>query len=299
MSRREKLLIRDLVGKVRKERAANKTMSDYTKIMTRVGTRLAKLNIQIKDAEHIKVKHVEQYMESRKNEALSNRTLQNEMAAIRRVLVQAGKTQMADPNHERLSNQALGISGADRKGTKEAVSDERYREILARVEGRDEGVAAALRLSRYLGLRNEEAVQSAKSLKTWQTALQRGDERLHVIFGTKGGRDRMTTVINRDKVLEAVNLALKYSENNNGKLINKDSLKSALNFYINVLRRDGGLQGGKETPHSFRYSYAQDAMEYHLSKGYDHQEVLALTSIDLGHGDGRGTYISNVYGQNK
>lgn len=40
-------------------------------------------------------------------------------------------------------------------------------------------------------------------------------------------------------------------------------------------------------------------MEYHLSKGYDHQEVLALMSIDLGHGDGRGTYISNVYGQNK
>ncbi|WP_312788329.1 integrase domain-containing protein, partial [Escherichia coli] len=92
-----------------------------------------------------------------------------------------------------------------------------------------------------LGLRNEEAVQSAKSLKTWQKALMRGDNKLQVIFGTKGGRARMTTVVDRPKVLEAVNNALSHSEKQNGKLIEKSELKSALNHYINVLRRDGGL----------------------------------------------------------
>ena len=42
---------------------------------------------------------------------------------------------------------------------------------------KDKGVAAVVKLSRYLGLRNEEAVQSAKSLRTWKKALQRGDEK--------------------------------------------------------------------------------------------------------------------------
>jgi hypothetical protein len=39
-----------------------------------------------------------------------------------------------------------------------------------------------------MGLRSQEAVQSVQSLKTWRQALDRGDTRLTVVFGTKGGR---------------------------------------------------------------------------------------------------------------
>lgn len=297
MSRREKMLKRDLVNAIKKGGGSFKTVSDYSKILQRVGSRLAELNIQIKSVEQIKVRHVELYMHSRKSDEVANRTLQNEMTAIRRALDLSGKTLMADPKHERLSNKALGIAGGSRKGTKEAISDSRYREVLGRVQQVDKGVAAAMQLSRYLGLRNEEAVQSAKSLKTWQKALMRGDEKLQVIFGTKGGRARMTTVVDRPKVLEAVNNALSHCERQNGKLIEKKELKSALNHYINVLRRGGELAGGKETPHSLRYSYARDAMHFHIMNGYSYKEALALTSMDLGHGDGRGTYIENVYCQ--
>lgn len=295
MSRREKLLKQDLVAHIRKDRGSFKKLSDYSRIMHRFAERLAKLNIQISSAAQVKVRHIELYMNSRSD--VLKRTRENEMSAIRAMLRQAGKHKMADPEHPRLSNKALGISGGSRKGTKKLITDERFREILQHVEAKDKGVAAVVKLSRYLGLRNEEAVQSAKSLRTWKKALQRGDEKIRVIFGTKGGRERMTTVVDRDKVLDAVNYALKYASEHNERLIDRDNLKSAMDYYLNTLRRYGELKGGDETAHSFRYSYAAGAMKYHIMNGYSYKESLALTSIDLGHGDGRGRYIEQVYCQ--
>ncbi|EEQ7297780.1 integrase [Escherichia coli] len=295
MSRREKLLKQDLVAHIRKDKGSFKKLSDYTRIMHRFAESLAKMNVQISSAAQVKVRHIELYMRSRSN--VSGRTRENEMSAIRVMLRQAGKYKMADPEHPRLSNKALGISGSSRKGTKKLITDERFREILQRVEAKDKGVAAVVKLSRYLGLRNEEAIQSAKSLRTWKKALQRGDEKIRVIFGTKGGWERMTTVVDRDNVLDAVNYALKYASEHNGRLIDRDNLKSAMDYYLNTLRRYGELKGGDETAHSFRYSYAASAMKYHIMNGYSYKEALALTSIDLGHGDGRGRYIEQVYCQ--
>ncbi|HDD8599768.1 TPA: integrase domain-containing protein [Escherichia coli] len=295
MSRREKLLKKDLVAHVRKEKGSFKKLSDYTRIMHRFAETLARLNVQISSAAQLKVRHIELYMNSRTD--VSKRTRENEMSAIRAVLRQVGKNKLADPSHPRLSNKALGISGESRKGTKSLITDDRFREILQRIEQKDKGLAATVKLSRYLGLRNEEAIQSAKSLKTWKQALERGDEKLRVIFGTKGGRERMTTIVDRNNVIEAVNYAVKYAGEHDGRLIDRGNLKSAMNYYLNSLRRYGEMKGGDETPHSFRYSYAASAMKYHIMNGYSYHEALALTSMDLGHGDGRGRYIEQVYCQ--
>ncbi|HFU9266108.1 TPA: integrase domain-containing protein [Escherichia coli] len=295
MSRREKLLKKDLVAHVRKEKGSFKKLSDYTRIMHRFAEMLARLNVQISSAAQLKVRHIELYMNSRTD--VSKRTRENEMSAIRAVLRQVGKNKLADPSHPRLSNKALGISGESRKGTKSLITDDRFREILQRIEQKDKGLAATVKLSRYLGLRNEEAIQSAKSLKTWKQALERGDEKLCVIFGTKGGRERMTTIVDRNNVIEAVNYAIKYAGEHDGRLIDRGNLKSAMNYYLNSLRRYGEMKGGDETPHSFRYSYAASAMKYHIMNGYSYHEALALTSMDLGHGDGRGRYIEQVYCQ--
>lgn len=46
------------------------------------------------------------------------------MSAIRSVLLSAGRNKLADPSHINLSNQALGISGANRDGTKLPITDE-------------------------------------------------------------------------------------------------------------------------------------------------------------------------------
>ncbi|MBU9818391.1 integrase domain-containing protein [Rahnella sp. BCC 1045] len=295
MSRREKQLKQDLVTQIRKGGGSFKKQDDYSRIMLRFAERLVELNIQISSVAQLKVRHIEMYMNSRGSDDVSKRTRQNEMSAIRAMLYQAGKHKLAAPDNERLNNKVLGIAGASRTGTKKSVSDERYDYILQQIEKKDEGVAAAVRLSRYLGLRNEEAIQSAKSLKTWLNALQRGDKSLKVIFGTKGGRARQTTIINREKVMDAVKRAVHYAQEHNGKVINKSDLKSAMDFYRNTLRTE--LTGGDETPHSLRYSYAEDAFNFHLSHGFNKEESLALTSMDLGHGDGRGTYIKNVYCQ--
>lgn len=291
---RIQLLKRNLEGYAKSGGGSFKTVSDRLKIAGRFARTLAKLNIQIKSAGQIKVKHIELYVKNRLYENISKRTLQNEMSAIRKILSLAGQTKMADPKHERISNKSLKIDSASRLGTKFALSDERYHTALALIKSKDENVAAVMQLARSLGLRNEEAVQSVKSIYTWKKAILQGDNTVRVIFGTKGGRSRNTTIIDHKKTLDAINNAIKIAEKNNGKLINKSSLSQAMDNYINTLRRTGNLKY-EESCHSLRYAYAQDAIQFYINQGYSEKEAYALTSIDLGHGDGRGDYIKRVY----
>ncbi|HFQ3056653.1 TPA: integrase domain-containing protein [Enterobacter hormaechei] len=270
-----------------------KTVSDRMKIADRFAERLLKLNVQIRDIKNIKTGHIELYMKSRLSEEISKRTLQNEMSAIRALLRVAGKTFMANPAHEKLSNQALGISETSRDGTKVAIPDNYFRQVLTSVEQKDEGVAYAMRLSRLLGLRTEETIQSAKSLQTWQKSLINNEGEVRVVFGTKGGRPRDTTVIDREATLAAIKAALKHLKENNGKLIDRPSLHTAIERYRNLVR-EAGLTG-KYAPHSLRYAYSVDVMNLHMKNGFSKQEAQALASMDLGHGDGRGHYVARVY----
>ncbi|EKS7768131.1 integrase domain-containing protein, partial [Edwardsiella piscicida] len=132
-----------------------------------------------------------------------------------------------------------------------------------------------------------------QSLKTWDKQLEKGAERLPVIFGTKGGRPRMTQVIDREAVRQAVKEALEIAGERDGHLIDKLDLKSAMDYWHNHLR-DAELTG-EYSPHSLRYAWAQDAIRYYEEQGLSHKEALAVTSTDLGHGDGRGKYIEQVY----
>lgn len=288
-----KKLSKQLVTLARQGGGSFKTVSDRSKIASRFSERLATLNIQIRDVSHIKTKHIENYILSRQDENISSRTLQNEMAAIRSILSQGGRNVLANPSHEKLSNQALNISGASREGTKVAISDERLKETILTVSEKDRGIAIGIQLARYLGLRAEETVQSAKSINTWRKSLQAGENNVRVVFGTKGGRPRDATVFQKEKVLSLLNEAARYVEGNNGKLIDKPSLHQSLDRYHNVLRESG--MTGVHSPHSLRYAYSQDAVNYHLGNGMSRKEAEALVSMDLGHGDGRGAYVARVY----
>ncbi|MGL4860576.1 MAG: integrase domain-containing protein [Enterobacteriaceae bacterium] len=293
MSRANKQLSKQLITLARKSGGSFKTVTDRARMASRFAASMLKLNIQIRDVSNIKISHVELYIKSRHADNISKRTMQNEMAAIRAILATAGRTKIADPNHEKLSNSALGLSGVSRDGSKIAITDERYHAALVRVREKDEGVAAAMQLARYLGLRTEETVQSAKSLKTWQQALNKGDERIRIVFGTKGGRPRDTTIVDRERVIRAINEAIKYADKHHGRLIDKPNLHSAIDRYRNVLK-EAGLTG-KESPHSLRYAYSREATDYHMSKGLSRKEAEAMVSMDLGHGDGRGHYVARVY----
>lgn len=137
-----------------------KTVNDRIHITKRFSEHLRALNIQIQRVEQIKVRHIECYIEERLELDIGLRTLQNEMAALRAVLRQAGR-----------------------------------RQVMEKARTQDAGLAAALEIARLMGLRSQEAVQSSQSLKTWLKAISRGETRLKVVFGTKGGRPRYMTVL--------------------------------------------------------------------------------------------------------
>lgn len=274
----------------------NKTRADRQKIVRHFADLLHhKMNIQVRTVLQVKVKHIEMYIAFRLSKGISRRTLQNEMAAIRKVLKEAGREDFV--GHERLSNKALGLAGESRAGSKHAISTEKYNEALRAALSRDKGVASALMLARNIGLRSEEAVQSVKSLSTWSTGLADERNSIQVVFGTKGGRPRFVHIHEsmRADVIRSINFALRVSEINGGKLINKPSLKSAMNRFHNQARAIG--LKGKDSPHSLRYAFASGQLKAYEVMGLSHDEALAAVACDLGHGDGRGRYVERVYTQ--
>lgn len=243
--------------------------------------------------EQIKARHIEGYIRERLAQGITKRSLQNEMAAVRCILKQAGRDRLAQS--ERLNNRSLGLSGASRNGTKLAITPDHYRYVLENARVKDPGLAAALELSRLMGLRSQEAVQSVQSLKTWRQALERGDTRLTVVFGTKGGRPRETIILDAVAVRKALDNALVVAEDRHGRLIDKPDLKNAMKYWHSQAARLGLT--GEYSPHSLRYAWAQDAICHYLVQGFCEKEALAMTAMDLGHGDGRGRYVAQVYGR--
>jgi hypothetical protein len=52
-------------------------------------------------------------------------------------------------------------------------------------------------------------------LKTWKKAVERGDTRLTVVFGTKGGRPREAVILDTGAVRKALDNALDVAESRN------------------------------------------------------------------------------------
>ena len=273
---------------------SHKTVHDRIKLAQRFCERLVVAqNVQIRRIEQLKARHIEGYIRERLAQGMTKRSLQNEMAAIRNLLKQAGRDRLAQS--ERLNNRSLGLSGASRNGTRQAITPEHYRHALETARAKDAGLAAALELSRLMGLRSQEAVQSARSLKTWQQALDRGESRLTVVFGTKGGRPRETVILDTGAVRKALDNANSVAESRHGRLIDKPDLKSAMKYWHSQASRIGLT--GVYSPHSLRYAWAQDAIRHYLAQRFNEKEALAMTAMDLGHGDGRGRYVAQVYGR--
>ncbi|HCC5837221.1 integrase domain-containing protein [Citrobacter farmeri] len=270
-----------------------KTVDDRIHIVQRFSRHLRALNIQIQRVEQIRVRHIECYIQARLAQEIGKRTLQNEMAALRAVLQQAGRKQVAE--HERLTNKALGLAGAPRHGTNLAITPEHYQQVLEAARDKDAGLAVTLELARLMGLRSQEAVQCRQSLKTWKQALERGETRLTVVFGTKGHRPRETVIQDAGAVKKVLENALSVAEQRNGRLIDRPSLQKAMNYWRKEIAKAGLT--GIYTPHSLRYAWAQDAIRQYLAQGFSDKEALALTAMDLGHGDGRGRYVAQVYGR--
>ncbi|WMY75946.1 integrase domain-containing protein [Buttiauxella selenatireducens] len=273
---------------------SHKTVHDRMALAQRFCARLIhEQNVQIRRVDQLKARHIEGYIQNRLAQSINKRSLQNEMSALRQILIRAGRDKLA--HSARLSNVALGLAGASRHGTHLAITPERYQNALAAAQQKDAGLAAAMALARMMGLRSEEAVQCGQSLNTWQKALAKGAASLRIVFGTKGGRPRDTHVLDAGAVKKAVDNALAVAEDRNGRLIDKPDLKSAMKYWHSQAGRMG--LKGEYSPHSLRYAWAQDALACYLVQGYSEKEALAQTAMDLGHGDGRGRWVAQIYGR--
>lgn len=268
-----------------------KTKSDRIKNVCRFGDFMREQGINIEKIDQIKIKHIESYVAARIANNIGKRTITNEMSAIRKILIANGRVEFV--NNSKIRNEGLGLAGASRKGTKYPISDELYKSVLSKALEYDVGFAAGIMLSRHIGLRAEEIVQSNKSIKTWKKKLDDGEAHLRVIYGTKGNRPRDVTTHNRIEVTKAVDFAISVIKSRHGKLIDKDDLKQAMTYFHNTARTIGLI--GKYSVHSLRYAFAEDATRNYLHLGYSQREAFTQTSLDLGHGDGRGRWVKSVY----
>ncbi|EAT3568529.1 DNA-binding protein [Salmonella enterica] len=284
---------REMKALAKKAGGSYQTVDNHIHIVQRFSKHLRALNIRIQRVAQIKVRHIECYIQARLAQQIGKRTLQNERAALRSVLQLAGRGQVVE--HERLTNKSLGLAGASRNGTNRAITPEYYCKVLEAARDKDAGLVATLELARLMGLRSQEAVQCCQSLKTWKQALERGETRLTVVFGTKGHRPRETIIQDTGAVKKALDNALAVAEQRNGRLIDLPSLQQAMNYWRKEIAQAGLT--GIYTPHSLRYAWTQDALRHYLAQGFSDREALALTSMDLGHGDGRGWYVVQVYGR--
>ncbi|MDE9557221.1 integrase domain-containing protein [Xenorhabdus bovienii] len=272
------------------------TVADRERIARQFLHFLKERGIKLRQMDSLKTKFIEHYIAERKADHISHRTLQNEMAALRTILAQAGKHKLAATDNPRLSNRALGIANTDRRGTKMALTPAEFQAAFQQVEQKDRSVAAVMQLAYVLGLRTKEAVEAGKSLATWKKALENGHTSVRIVFGTKGGRPRQTVILDRETLQNAIAYAEHEQTELSGRLIDKPTIHQAIDRYRYVVRRAGLM--GKQAPHSIRYHFAQQSRVYYKAQGFSEQEALALVSMDLGHGDGRGRYIWQVYYQN-
>lgn len=278
----------------KKASGAHLTIESRSAGMNTFAAHLKEQGYTISSAHQIKLKHVTSYIDYCRKSGDSPRTIQNKVTHLRTTLREAGREQFV---REQLSSKQLGLEKSCRDGTKYAMSDRMYEDAVAVAMARDKGVAAGLMLGRELGLRGQEVVMSGPHLNSWRAALE-GRTPLPVIIssGTKGGRIRelpVSLIPDKQAALEAVKFAQAVAAERGGKLIDKPTLEQAVDRWDNETRAIGLV--GKNSPHALRYAFAVEAIQGLQAKGLTEKQAYALTSCLLGHGEGRGRWVRQVY----
>lgn len=280
----------ELIRLSRRAGGSHETLTSREKTLNQFVEFLRDNGIRLQKVENIKLKHVKQWIYNQKQQEISVRTLQNRLSHIRSVLTEGGSKFVTDHH---FTNESLIGEKSSRQGTKRAISDEHFRKIIENADRISPGLGALLRLERRLGLRSMEALRSIPSLKTWMKNIKEGKP-IEIIYGTKGGRKRVTDPPDLGQAYNAVRRALNVLGENGGKWFEKSTdLKSAERL-MRKTAREAGLHGA-ESMHSLRYAFTRERYEKYLTEGLSEKESLAATSMDLGHGDGRGRWVKSVY----
>lgn len=258
---------------------------------------MRELNLGIRSAKQIGERHLKAFVAHRVASGIVARTLAKELSHLRAVLKYVGKQGfVASPA---CSNRAHGVGQGSRIGTKSAMSNAALNAFHSSMAQRGRpGIGATMILQRELGLRMAEAIRAgqADTLARWKRELEERGY-VHVIAGTKGSHPRDVRPADADRARVAIQSALAVLESTGQKYLvvradgsSPANLLQAENIYRNVCHR-AGIQS-----HSARYAFAQERIRaYREQQGFSQREARAATSLDLGHGDGRGRYIASVY----
>lgn len=227
-------------------------------------------------------KQLKGFVAFRIEEGVSPRSIQNEMSHVRRALEGVGRIVC--------SNKELGVPSGSRIGSGKVVEPEVLQRALERARA---DTKALIELSRSLGLREREAIQSANSLREWGQALSQGQP-IIVRDGTKGGRVRYVAVApgGLERAIGAVKAAQAVLGQQKQLVVSK-SLKAAVEQHSDRLAKLG--LKGENSCHSLRRAFAMDQYKHYLATGCGQKAALSWTSNDLGHGDGRGRWVYNNY----
>lgn len=225
------------------------------------------------------------------------RTCQNYSRTLRYVLHGVGKSDLL----KALTNQELGIGGASRNGTKTAMPDHRFTEFVelaknlnTRDHWRREALPLILVVARLTGMRIQEVRMCADQATRHTQTLQR-DGTLELRDGTKGGRFRVIRIRpqRHAELLDAFKQVIEIAARHGGKLWPREKGKSAQASLSRELRKIGMV--GQLSAHSLRYAFTQEQARWYRSEGYSTREILRQAALDLGHGDSRVNYVSQVY----
>lgn len=242
------------------------------------------------DPASLTVKQLKGFVAARIKDGISPRSIQNEMSHVRRALEGVGRAEFAQ---DVCSNKELGVPSGTRIGSGKVVEPEVLQRALEQASA---DTKALIELSRSLGLREREAIQSANSLREWRQALSQG-QAIIVRDGTKGGRVRYVVVApgGQERALGAVKAAQAVLEQQKQLVVSK-SLKAAVEQHSDRLAKLG--LKGENSCHSLRRAFAMDQYKHYLAAGCSQKVALSRTSNDLGHGDGRGRWVFNNYIRN-
>lgn len=269
--------------------ARSATFRTFARVMRELG-------LGIHAAQQIGGRHLAAFARHRALEGIKGRTCANELSHLRSILRHIGKQGLAE--NPAYGNGALGVERGSRLGTKQPISEtdiRTFREQMMQL-GRP-CIGSILELQRALGLREMEAIRAGQlaTLTRWQHELL---ERccVHVIEGTKNARPREVHPPDLNRALAAVQGALALLESTGQPhLVTRTDgsvstgLKQAISVYRNLCYR-AGIQN-----HAARYAFARERLQAYRRQGISEREARAATSMDLGHGDGRGRYVSSVY----
>lgn len=227
------------------------------------------------------------FVQARIEAGISARSIQNEMSHIRRALEGCGRGDFAKAT----TNAALGVPTGTRKGEGLPVDPA----VLAAARERaDPETRAWIDLQRGIGLRLNEMASAGPSLAGWQRQLEQGRGVLEIRDGSKGGRGRETfiPVQHRERALEAIKAARAAMAGREHLVpsVNGEAARQMVNDRYARL----GL-AGENSSHSLRRAFAKDLYDHYREQGNDDKRALGLVSRDLGHGEGRGRWVSNNY----